>query len=293
MNLPRMLGFGLLLLLSSTLVLAAPVADQGAAPATLDFEDRVHAQAAIEHVYHGHRTGNTGTFEVAVPVEVLEAKVRDFLRRSHALELRWKTSITDAMLHRELQRMIRETRNPGRLWELFAALGNDPVLIRECLARPILVNRLTRNFSASDETYDSKSAWQLFPDTPVRTVAAHGASALTRPAERDCGPNGWDPYDLSPFPRTGHHAIWTGSEMIIWGGSGYTSGGLYDPATDSWSRMSLPETGMETFDTAVWTGTEMIVWFGRSWPGPTPPISGAPLQPGLRLPDDRVDCGCT
>ena len=33
---------------------------------------------------------------------------------------------------------------PGRLEEMYAALGNDPLRIHECLARPILVGRLAR-----------------------------------------------------------------------------------------------------------------------------------------------------
>jgi len=69
----------------------------------------------------------------------------------------------------------------------------------------------------------------------------------------------------SPEPRSGHTAVWTGSEMIIWGGSnsdgGSDTGGRYDPNTDSWrdvSRIGAP-TGVWK-GAAVWTGSEMIVW---------------------------------
>jgi hypothetical protein len=55
--------------------------------------------------------------------------------------------------------------------------------------------------------------------------------------------------------------------MIVWGGYdgvGYLStGGIYDPATDSWAPTST--TGVpiaRTNHTAVWTGSRMIVWGG-------------------------------
>src|SRR5439155_15032133 len=64
-------------------------------------------------------------------------------------------------------------------------------------------------------------------------------------------------------------AVWTGSEMIVWGG--YTSsiphflntGGRYNPSTDSWTATSTTNAPDFRMDhTAVWTGSEMIVWGG-------------------------------
>ena len=54
------------------------------------------------------------------------------------------------MLSRELDRMAAGTRLPERLLELYTALGNDPFLIKECLARQVLVDPLSRNFFAFD-----------------------------------------------------------------------------------------------------------------------------------------------
>ena len=140
-------GFGLVL--CSMLAIAGPAVDP---PSSFDlnFQDRVRAQAAIERVNHSHRNGTTTEFELAVPRSILEKKVRRFLRQSRALEQQWKTPVTADMLDRELARMIRDTHDADRLWELFAALDSDPVRIRECLARPILVDRLVRNFFATD-----------------------------------------------------------------------------------------------------------------------------------------------
>ncbi len=121
-----------------------------AAARDLTFEERVEAQAAIDRVYYSHQIGATKPFEEAVPRAVLEVKVRKYLQQTVALETYWKTRVTDEMLQREMERMARGTRLPDRLRELFAALNEDPFVIKECLARATLVDRLARNFFAFD-----------------------------------------------------------------------------------------------------------------------------------------------
>lgn len=70
----------------------------------------------------------------------------------------------------------------------------------------------------------------------------------------------------APSPRTGHTAVWTGSEMIVWGGEPATlAGGRYDPATDVWRPLSVVGAPSPRRDhTAVWTGSEMFVWGGTA-----------------------------
>src|SRR5262249_52986935 len=53
-------------------------------------------------------------------------------------------------LEAETARIARATRFPDRLREVYAALGDDPVLVQEELARPVLVERLARRFFATD-----------------------------------------------------------------------------------------------------------------------------------------------
>ena len=137
---------GLLLLATRTTVAAEP------SQRSLPFEDRVRAQAAIERVYYSHQIGATTPFEQAVPRAVLESKVRKYLEQTAALKLYWNTSVTDEMLERELERMAHGTRMPERLLELYSALGNDPFLIKECLVRATLVDRLARDRYAFDPT---------------------------------------------------------------------------------------------------------------------------------------------
>jgi hypothetical protein len=45
-----------------------------------------------------------------------------------------------------MNRMAQHTKQPEMLRELFAALGNDPFAIAECLAQPMLSERLVTNF---------------------------------------------------------------------------------------------------------------------------------------------------
>jgi N-acetylneuraminic acid mutarotase len=116
----------------------------------LTFEERVAAQEAIERVYYSHQIGATKTFEQAVPPEVLEGKVRTYLQESVALEALWKTPVTAQALRAELARIAARTRFRDRLREIYGALGEDPVLILECFARPALVDRLARGFFAYD-----------------------------------------------------------------------------------------------------------------------------------------------
>jgi N-acetylneuraminic acid mutarotase len=118
----------------------------------LTFEERVSAQEAIERVYFARQIGETRTFEQAMPREVLEAKVRTSLEQSAALEGQWGAPITGAMLRAETARMAGQTQMPDRLRELFAALGNDPFLVQEALARSVLADRLARNYFAFDSS---------------------------------------------------------------------------------------------------------------------------------------------
>ena len=71
----------------------------------------------------------------------------------------------------------------------------------------------------------------------------------------------------APDPREDYTAVWTGSEMIVWGGwdgfNALDSGGRYNPSTDSWVATSFSGAPAPRANhTAVWTGTEMIVWGG-------------------------------
>jgi len=78
----------------------------------------------------------------------------------------------------------------------------------------------------------------------------------------------WAPVSTigAPSARSEHAAVWTGKEMIVWGGAAsyLNSGGRYDPVTDQWtatSTVGAPEG--RNGPTAIWTGSEMFVWGGN------------------------------
>ncbi len=74
----------------------------------------------------------------------------------------------------------------------------------------------------------------------------------------------------TPSVRELHTAVWTGSEMIIFGGMGTQgtlwNGGRFLPATNSWVSMTSGGSGIGSRGdhTAVWSGSQMIVWGGWS-----------------------------
>jgi len=117
----------------------------------LTFEDRVQAQKAIEQVYWNHRIWPKENPVPKPPLsavmsdDAIRAKVEDYIKKSNALKLYWQRPITGAHLQAEMDRMAKDSRDPQLLRELLAALGNDPFLIAETLARQTLSDRLIRD----------------------------------------------------------------------------------------------------------------------------------------------------
>ena len=114
---------------------------------SLSFADRVAYQRAIEGVYWRHRIWPKErpdlkpSLDVVMSQATIEKKVQDYLRNSELLEQDWQKPITAEQLQTEMERMASHTKQPEVLRELFAALGNDPFVVAECLARPLLAER--------------------------------------------------------------------------------------------------------------------------------------------------------
>jgi len=72
----------------------------------------------------------------------------------------------------------------------------------------------------------------------------------------------------APTGRVLHTAVWTGSEMIVWGGSNVSvtslgDGARYSPVTDSWTPINtVGAPAPRCKHTAIWTGAEMLIWGG-------------------------------
>ena len=399
---------------SNLLVLIALVVATGGAPAfgasSLALEKRVSAQSAIEGVYWRHRIWPSDSpspkpsLDEVLPERVVREKVEDYLLQSIALERLWDRPIQDQELQAEVERMAASSRSPQVLQELLAALGNDPILVAECLVRPLLADRLIRSAYARDPRYHSalktaieqslarrpsvaeakglgaefgETVWVLggarlgrgarltggrvirmdleswhnklsllragfnrqpvaqanvrADDLPVgvfggvqeddesffaqavlekdaarlrvatlvwrktpfdewwaQTKTTLDAGSLIEDAQfrvgssgvvpslpaailAGCTPDTWTVVQITgaPSPREAHTAVWTGTEMIVWGGYNATSdtdtntGGRYNPATDSWTATSTTGAPVaRDTHSAVWTGTKMVVWGG-------------------------------
>jgi hypothetical protein len=140
---------------SASLAIASALPREG----TLTFADRVAYQRAIEEVYWQHRiwpTANAGRkppLDRVMLHEAIEKKVEDYLRDSQALEDYWQRPITPDQLQAEMERLASHTKQPAVLRELYAALDNDPFVIAECLARPVLAERLITELYAHDQRF--------------------------------------------------------------------------------------------------------------------------------------------
>jgi N-acetylneuraminic acid mutarotase len=367
-----------------TLSLAALSPAAFAGGAALSLGSRVSCQRAVEAVYARHR-GVPADAARRLPVEpplaqaVVRRKAEDAVRKSNALARWWNTEITPAQLQAELDRMAASSQSPEVLAELFAALGNDAQLAAECIARPLLADRLIQSSFAADERIHGAlrqraqqaltsgepapgeerralalargrgaavalpGALMLMPEVFDRSAAAlrrseggpGGAPALGRfgPLREDshrfyalaidaleadrltlrsvawrkadfdtwwaaqragfsadlpasaasyrlptvapnanCRDDSWKPTLAGLDGRYEHSAVWTGSEMIVWGGMEavgfvYNDGSRYNPATDTWSPVSsVGAPSPRHAHTAAWTGREMLVFGGDGTP---------------------------
>ena len=249
-------------------------------PRVLSFADRVAFQRAIEDVYWRHQIwpkenpDPKPALDAVMAQAQLEKKVKSYLHDSLVLQDYWQRPITAEQLQAEMDRMARNTKQPEVLRELFEALGNDPAVIAECLARPILAERLIGDLSAQNETRHVETPQtDALHAMSVATTLGQVVYTLPEIAEAGDPPctDNWTATSTSNAPSGGADlaAVWTGSEMIVWGGAGdsgdLNTGGRYNPSTDSWTATSTTNapSGRQRH-TAVWTGSEMIVWGGFS-----------------------------
>jgi len=324
---------------------------------TLPLEERARCMRRVEEVLWRHRLWPRTdvpkpSLTQVVPESFFISRARRIVRGSNALERFWHRPVRPSDLQQELDRIVRETRDPAILQEILAALGNDPTRAAECLARPLLVERRLYDWYAWDTRIHAplrqKIEQQLrgvhhagalptldgyYVEMPldraaeslqdiVRTLPMGGLSSLQetetlfyvvgrldarrvslvywwkesleawldrqgpeldlplnvatgsyrlRPVDTSaCTPDRWTPTPVTPQARDRHTAVWTGSEMIIFGGLfSPHHNGRYNPATHTWLPIQVAgQPSPRTGHTAVWTGTEMIVWGG--WGGSLP-----------------------
>jgi len=157
---------------------------------------------------------------------------------------------------------------------------------------------LGTDFNAPVNTFLSSAVW-----TGTEMIIWGGAGALST-GDRNTGAR-YNPLNDSwiatttngaPVARNSHASIWTGTEMLVWGGMApgtnpRNDGGLYNPATNSWRPISTIGAPPPAYNFALlWTGKEALVWGFESQAGGRydprmdtwRPITttGAPVQQG-------------
>lgn len=110
-------------------------------------------------------------------------------------------------------------------------------------------------------------------DPPGTTDQVYGDGGRYRPDL-----DSWMPMtDLgAPASRYGHVAVWTGEEMIVFGGTAGADGARYDPVADVWQPMAPADFAFGG-NTALWSGSEVIFWGGTSQLGE--PLRGGRYDP--------------
>jgi hypothetical protein len=220
---------------------------------------------------------------VAISQAQIEKKVADYLRKSQLVADQRGWPITASELQAEMERMASHSKQPDVLREVFEALGNDPFEIAECLARPALAERLSADLTivagVSPAPGNSVAAGTAASTEDLIDVATNVASTEYKLPEiavaTECMQGTWTATTSAntPSARMMVTAVWTGSEMIVWGGWDFSTpylntGGRYNPATDSRTATrtnNAPDA--RGLHTAVWSGSEMIVWGGEDSSG--------------------------
>src|SRR5438132_14361141 len=91
-----------------------------------------------------------------------------------------------------------------------------------------------------------------------------GLNPLNTGGRYNPGTNTWIATSTTnaPAARDYHTVVWTGSEMIAWGGGGngvLNTGGRYNPRTDSWTATNTTNApDGRAYHTAASTGSDMI-----------------------------------
>lgn len=119
-------------------------------------EEPIADRAAIERVYHAHRTGATETFEQALPAADLRRLVERDAAREKFLRAHYGVEISAPQIAAETSRIEATTRAPETLAEIKAALGGDATRFADAFVKPILVERELRLRFANDDSLHAR-----------------------------------------------------------------------------------------------------------------------------------------
>jgi ankyrin repeat protein/N-acetylneuraminic acid mutarotase len=113
--------------------------------------------------------------------------------------------------------------------------------------------------------------WGGYTDNHSRYQGAHADAFVNTGGRYNPSTDTWKPITTkgAPTRRSWNTLVWTGKEMIVWGGINahkvLKDGGRYNPSRDTWRPISSDGApSARGSHVAVWTGKEMIVWGGSA-----------------------------
>jgi N-acetylneuraminic acid mutarotase len=115
-------------------------------------------------------------------------------------------------------------------------------------------------------------------------------------------PTGWTTLPEPPEVRNAAATVWTGEQVLVWGGYEFTGHGdevvrpggfVFDAATRDWERMSDSPLSPRVHPASAWSGRELLIWGGTDIRGEHFLADGAAYDPATgawrRLPDAPIE----
>jgi N-acetylneuraminic acid mutarotase len=118
---------------------------------------------------------------------------------------------------------------------------------------------------------------------------------LTDGAAFDPAARTWRKVSAAPLsPRFDAKALWTGREVVVFGGTSVAGdilvdGAAWDPASDGWRPIPVSPLGARDGAVVAWAGDRLVVWGGATVPPPAaaaPAAGDTPEPPSPEMRDD-------
>jgi N-acetylneuraminic acid mutarotase len=186
--------------------------------------------------------------------------------------------------------MLRKVRaaEPGTSAAETTAARNTPLTAIEAAGRPAAGRAARRRIwvpvvAAAAAVVAGTGVLTLAPGGSQRgagpvALVYHDAALTAALSGPGSVPARWSRLPSAPIAaRNEYAAVWTGKEMIVWGGyswnghfpirtNWYKDGAAYNPATRTWKKLAASPLASRGDSVTVWTGKQMLVFGGV---GPT------------------------